>query len=376
MKSVRCKAKLRLCVARGVIASPPIERSKKKVSDMRSQVRRSERKAPRETTAPAARSPRAAKPKQADTADVTPLPKRDPVRTRRVLVVDDDVVTRRALEGLLTKRGFEVVTTRSGEEAWAVLQKDDAPRLAIIDWMMPGMDGVELCRKLRHSGKGEYTYILMLTGRRAAQDVVDGLKSGADDYLRKPFNLDELHARLQTAQRIVTLQERLRRQATVDELTRVMSRSAVFDVLRREWSKAKRDSKPLAVILGDVDHFKNVNDSYGHIFGDSVLRHVAHLLSTHVRPYDAVGRYGGEEFLIVLPGCSPSDAVAIAERARKVVAENPIVTSSGPVPVTISLGVASIDSHADSVDQLITRADEALYRAKRAGRNRTARTIR
>ncbi|MGZ9002332.1 MAG: GGDEF domain-containing response regulator [Burkholderiales bacterium] len=294
----------------------------------------------------------------------------DPL-ARRILVVDDDLIMRRTLETVLRRRGFDVVTADAGEQAYKILQQDDAPRVAIVDWMMPGMDGVELCRKLRDSASSRYTYILMLTGRRESQDVIDGLHAGADDYMRKPFNVDELHARVQTAQRLVTVHEQLRRKAEIDELTGLLSRSAVLELLRRGLALASREGTPLSVILGDVDHFKEVNDRHGHAFGDVVLRDVAKRLYTRLRPYDAVGRYGGEEFLLVLPGCAAVHAFGVAERVRASIADTSVSSPSGPVPVTISLGVATSTGRETSPDALIDAADKALYQAKTAGRNRT-----
>ncbi|MGZ9005735.1 MAG: GGDEF domain-containing response regulator [Burkholderiales bacterium] len=292
----------------------------------------------------------------------------------RILVVDDDAVTRVTLERLLTKRGCEVATAKDGLEAYEILHRDDAPKLAIVDWMMPGMDGLELCRKLRESGKAHYTYLVMLSGRREKEDFITGLQSGADDYVRKPYDIDELHARMMAAQRLVMVQEQLRNRANIDELTGILSRAAILDLLRREMSHASRDGSALSVVMADLDNFKQVNDTYGHVFGDAVLRRVAKLLGARLRPYDAVGRYGGEEFLLVLPGCNAAAALDVAERVRLNVASESIMSTTGPVKATVSLGIATLDGHSNEVtaDELILAADNALYRAKRGGRNRAA----
>jgi diguanylate cyclase (GGDEF)-like protein len=288
----------------------------------------------------------------------------------KILVADDDAITRLTLKMLLSKRGYDVITACDGDEAYKLLQQDDAPRLAILDWMMPGLDGVELCRKLRESGVAPYTYIVMLSGKCEKEDFIAGLEAGANDYVKKPYDIDELDARMQAAQRIVTLQDDLRSKANDDELTGVSSRGAIIEVLRRGLAHALRDGKPLSVIFVDLDNFKRVNDTHGHPVGDAVLREVSRLLGAQLRAYDAVGRYGGEEFLIVLPGCASANALEVAERVRRAVAEKPVNTTAGQVAMTISLGVATTGGQSVGPDELIQAADKALYWAKRAGRNR------
>src|SRR5919106_835983 len=182
----------------------------------------------------------------------------------RVLVVDDDAITRLTLGTLLTKRGYEVLTATNGDDAYSLLQRDDAPKLAIVDWMMPGLNGIELCRKLRESGRAQ-TYIVMLSGRREKEDFIAGLDAGADEYVRKPFDIDELHARMRSAQRIIAIQEELRSKAYEDDLTGLFNRAGILEILRRELAHAARDGKPLSVLLADLDKFKNVNDTYGHL---------------------------------------------------------------------------------------------------------------
>jgi len=288
----------------------------------------------------------------------------------RILVADDDAITRLTLTSLLTKRGYEVVTAVNGDEAYKLLQQDDAPRLAILDWMMPGLDGLELCRKLRESGRAAYTYVVMLSGRREKQDFIAGLDAGADTYVSKPFDIDELHARMRAAQRIVAHQEELRNKAHEDELTSTFNRAGIIEILRRDLTHAQRDAKPLSLLMVDLDKFKNVNDTHGHLVGDAVLREVSKLLGSRLRTYDALGRYGGEEFLIVLPGCGLENALEVAARVRFSVAAAPVSTSAGPVAMTVSVGVAVSDKPPLELDALIFAADQALYRAKQGGRNR------
>jgi two-component system cell cycle response regulator len=295
----------------------------------------------------------------------------------RVLIADDDAVSRRLLANMLTNCGYEVVAASDGDEAWKLLEQPNAPRLAILDWMMPGRTGPGVCRELRNLKREPYTYVLLLTARTEKQDVVEGMDSGADDYVTKPFDSQELQVRLRAGRRILDLQtelvaarEALREQATRDPLTCVWNRYAILDTLSREANRARRESSPLAVIMADLDHFKRVNDTYGHLAGDSVLREAARRMQACVRAYDYVGRYGGEEFLIVLPGTSAGHAVQLAERLRMAVSSEPIVAGSDPLNVTASLGVTATE-HADAVPETLIRvADDALYRAKEAGRNR------
>jgi two-component system, cell cycle response regulator len=288
----------------------------------------------------------------------------------KILVVDDNAELRLIIEALLTQHGWEVVTATNGDEAYAFLQKDDAPPLAIVDWMMPGMSGPELCRKLRESDETGRTYILMLTGRRETDDMVTALDSGADDFIAKPFNVDELQARLRAAQRLIIQREQLRTQANIDELTGILNRAAIRETLSRALEQASRENTAVSVVVCDADRFKQVNDAYGHPVGDAVLRGLAKRLRAVLRPNDAVGRYGGEEFLIVLPGSWLENAMAVAKRLRENVCGEPLQTSAGLLPMTVSLGVASGNGDNLTLDNLISEADQALYLAKQRGRNR------
>jgi two-component system cell cycle response regulator len=299
----------------------------------------------------------------------------------RILVADDDCVTQRLLEGLLRNWGDEVVAVADGLAAWKVLDSDAAPRLAILDWMMPGLDGLEICERLRRFDGRPYTYVLLLTSRAQGDDLIRALEAGADDYLTKPVNHSELRARLQTGRRILGLmeqllaaQEEVKRKASHDALTETWTRGAVLEILTRELSHGGREGAPLSIIMADLDHFKRINDNLGHLTGDAVLHEAAGRLRAELRGSDWIGRYGGEEFLIVLPGCDLADGVRTAERLREAIAAGPFQTPEGPVWMTISLGVTATDGkRPPPLNHVLHAADAALYRAKHAGRNRVER---
>src|SRR5438477_2580900 len=231
---------------------------------------------------------------------------------RKILIADDDKLSRRLLQNTLEKSGYEVLAVEDGAAAGQILSQPDAPRLALLDWMMPGLNGVDVVRAVRLQSDAPYVHMILLTSRQSKEDIIAGLESGADDYLTKPFNPEELRARLRTGERILHLEdslvkarEEMRFKATHDALTCLWNRGMILDLLQREITRVRREGKDGAVtiVLGDVDHFKKVNDSYGHGVGDEVLREVGCRLTDSVRSYDSVSRYGGEEFLIVLSGC-------------------------------------------------------------------------
>ncbi len=293
-----------------------------------------------------------------------------------VLIADDDVVSRRLLEVTLSHAGYQVTVAANGAEALRVLEESEGPRLAVLDWMMPELDGVDVCRAVRKLASERYIYIILLTVKEQRAEIVEGLESGADDYITKPFDLDELKARLRAGKRILKLQEQLvatrdelRVRATHDSMTGLLNREAILDVLKNELARTAR-AGTLSIILGDIDHFKRVNDTHGHPAGDLVLQEAARRMQAAVRTYDSVGRYGGEEFLIVSPGCGVSEAVEQANRVRMRTADEPIVVPGGSVAVTISLGVAATASDANQMSDLLRAADQALYAAKNNGRNR------
>ncbi|MGH9426860.1 MAG: GGDEF domain-containing response regulator [Terriglobia bacterium] len=293
------------------------------------------------------------------------------------MIAEDDRVSRAILKLNLEKWGYEVVVCSDGLQAWDELQKPEAPRMAILDWMMPGMDGIQVCQAVRERIQQPYVYILLLTAKSLKQDLLTGLNAGADDYLTKPMDPQELELRLRAGRRILDLQseliaarEGLHIQATQDSLTGVSNRRAVLDALQSELFRAVRQHAPLGVILADMDHFKSVNDTHGHAAGDTVLREAASRMVAALRPYDRLGRYGGEEFLIVAPGCSLDEAVGVAERLRLALLAEPVQTGRGAIEISGTFGVTSsvCFNHVDA-EALIQAADEALYQAKASGRN-------
>jgi diguanylate cyclase (GGDEF)-like protein len=299
----------------------------------------------------------------------------------RVLVAEDDAMFRRILQSWLENWGYRVMIAEDGARAWEILQHEVPPQLLILDWMMPAINGLELCRKVRDRNQVPYQYILLATAKDAKQDLVRGLEAGADDYLTKPFDKSELQARLRACNRILTLQddqirahEQLRFQATHDTLTGVWNRGAILEMLRRELERASRSKTATGLLMLDIDHFKNINDTYGHLIGDAVLKEVTQRTMKAVRGYDSVGRYGGEEFVIVLPGCSREQIDHSAERIRSAVDNGPIVVNDSKVSVTVSIGAAvtTVAKHGFISDtEMLAAADSALYRAKKIGRNRT-----
>ncbi len=304
----------------------------------------------------------------------------------RILIAEDDAISRRLLDAVLTNWDYEVLATHEGIEAWEMLSDDDPPNLAIIDWMMPGLDGVEICKRVRAMGerRGRYTYLILLTAKGQTQDIIEGMKAGADDYIIKPFEAGELKVRLRAARRVLDLeakllsvQDALRHQAMTDSLTGLWNRPAIFELLRKELARSKRDRSPVALIVVDIDHFKRVNDTYGHDGGDVVLRKVAETLRSNLRDYDFIGRHGGEEFLIVMPGCDVENAAARVDGIRAMVENAKIALSKASVSVTVSMGVATnAQLGTDEFDFLMHAADSAMYLAKDRGRNRVEVAVR
>jgi diguanylate cyclase (GGDEF)-like protein len=298
---------------------------------------------------------------------------------KKILIAEDDPISRRLLEVFLNRWGYDVAVAASGTEALDLLDQIDAPRLAVLDWMMPGLEGVQVCRKIRERKDRPYVYILLLSARAQKEDLLLGLESGADDYLTKPFDAPELRARLHVGQRILQLQDGLMAagaellfRATHDSLTGISNRGVILDILRREHSRQVREGGSFGIVLLDVDHFKSVNDTYGHLRGDTVLQEVVRRVTSTVRAYDTVGRYGGEEFLIVAPSSGAEGILRLSERVRLAIEATPIKTDAGEISVTVSLGLA-VSSEAAPLDPelMLSTADEALYRAKADGRNRS-----
>jgi two-component system cell cycle response regulator len=295
----------------------------------------------------------------------------------RILIADDEPVSLRMLEKTLQRAGYQVTAVRNGREAVEELCRSEGPRLALLDWMMPEFDGPAVCREVRNQRGQRHVHLVLLTSKNSKQDVVTGLASGADDYLIKPFDPEELKARLHTGLRILQLEdnllearEEMRYKATHDALTSLLNRGTIVELLARELTRTRREDACTIAVLGDLDHFKLVNDTHGHLVGDEVLREVARRLLGSVRSYDFVGRYGGEEFLLVLNNCETKMSMQRAEEIRNAVCRSPIFTSRGPMSVTVSVGViASRGRDLQTVEELLRDADRALYSAKAAGRN-------
>jgi len=290
----------------------------------------------------------------------------------RILVVEDSKLDRHRVTECLKAWHLEFATVGDGAEAWSLLQNSHPPDLVLLDWMLPGIEGLELCRKIRTLGvNGTYIYTVMLTARNKKADLLTAMAAGADDYLTKPVDPSELRAKILVGKRIIELQQSLKFAATHDFLTRLLNRAEIMSGLRRELSRSERQNKPIALVMADIDHFKQINDSLGHAAGDLVLKEVASRLQSDLRAYDLAGRYGGEEFLLVLPGCGTAVAGRRADEIRGLIAKDAVITTFAQVPVTLSMGIAGTDTlQTASLEDLLQHADEALYKAKKNGRNR------
>jgi two-component system cell cycle response regulator len=294
----------------------------------------------------------------------------------RVLVAEDDASSRFRLESALRAWGYHVTSVADGRQAIAALSQADGPSLAVLDWSMPEANGLEVCQAIRSDPDGRYVYAILLTSHDRDEDVIAGFDAGADDYVTKPFNTKELRARVRSGARIVQLQnqlvaahEELREKAMYDPLTGLLTRGAFFEISDHEFARAKRSRTPLSIVMADIDHFKSINDRFGHPGGDDVLREVARRLQSTFRQEDAVGRYGGEEFVVLAVGCEGPDADGLAERFRQAVQRDPFAIRAEWLDVTTSVGVVT-GTAADDVQELVRAADEALYSAKTSGRNR------
>jgi diguanylate cyclase (GGDEF)-like protein len=295
----------------------------------------------------------------------------------KILVADDDLISRKLLAGLLAKWGYETEIFDNGLDAERALLAQGAPQLAILDWMMPGLDGLQVVRSLREANTPAYSYVLLLTSKGQKEDILAGLDAGADDYLKKPVDPDELRARLRVGERIVDLQRRLvcaletsEYRATHDFLSGLLNRGAILELIARELERWKREQTGFSICIADVDHFKSINDRYGHLVGDEVLKQLSLRMRSVLRSYDALGRYGGEEFLILAPHCTAAEAARIAERLRYSVASESMRIDQFEIPITVSLGVSTVSPANSDIAALLRVADAALYLAKSNGRNR------
>lgn len=296
----------------------------------------------------------------------------------RILLAEDSKLYRHLISNCLKEWEFEFMVAHDGTAAWELMESAWAPTLAILDWVLPGITGLELCQKIRlRTQADQYVYTIVLTAKNQRQDLLNAMEAGADDFLSKPFDPPELKARLLAGRRIILLQreliaarESLRFAATHDSMTSLMNRGETIAFLRREVARARREQRPVGIVLGDLDHFKRVNDTFGHSAGDAVIKEVSHRLRGGLRVYDGVGRYGGEEFLLILPGCDLGAAVQRADAIRQSIEKDAIVTPQGDLTATMSMGVTIADCESDSsIEALLERADDALYLAKKNGRN-------
>ncbi len=299
----------------------------------------------------------------------------------RILIAEDDLTSRTILAAVLAKHDYEPLVVEDGSSAWAAMQEADAPNLAILDWEMPGMSGLEVCRRIRENPTANPPYIIILTGRDKKEDIVIGLDAGANDYISKPYNDKELQARVRVGRRMVILQtelleakDALAHEATHDPLTGALNRRAIFNGLERELKRVERNRSALSIGLCDIDHFKKVNDTYGHQVGDDVLRGFIQTLRDNIRSYDLVGRYGGEEFLVIAPDSTGTDNEGFYELLRERIAEFRTVTPSGEIGITMSIGVAGAGA-CSTPDTMLAAADAALYQAKAEGRNKVVHVI-
>jgi two-component system cell cycle response regulator len=291
----------------------------------------------------------------------------------KILVVDDNQDNIKMVSDMIQIIGHDPIPASSGYEALDILAQQRIP-FAIVDWMMPEMDGIELIHRIRAQFSERYMYIIMLTARNSGDDVATGLESGADDYVSKPFPVREMRARINSGIRLIERQEKLmdslelmENLATRDHLTKLYNRRRFSELA----TDALKTHNTASLFMLDLDHFKKVNDDYGHPTGDKVLRHVASICAEEIDTEGILGRYGGEEFIGLLPNFTKEQALTLTEGLRQAIESNPVQLTVERLSVSASLGVATmVDGNAESLTDLVRRADAALYRAKRAGRNR------
>jgi two-component system chemotaxis response regulator CheY len=303
----------------------------------------------------------------------------------KILIADDDAVTRRLLRDAIEKWGYEAVEARDGAEALSALERSGA-KLLVLDWNMPGLDGIELCRRVRANEALGYVYIVLLTVKDRKQDVILALEAGADDHVSKPFDRNELKARVKAGERVLCLEralmaendglkstnERLEALVHVDALTGIGNRRALFEAIEKVHHRFTRYGEHYGVAMCDIDHFKSYNDRYGHLAGDKALRAVADAMKRSLRVSDEIFRFGGEEILLLTPKPSPQGMTFFAERLRYAVEQAGIVhegAAAGVLTVSCGATATSAKDVASRWEDVLQRADQALYQAKAAGRN-------
>ena len=303
----------------------------------------------------------------------------------KILIAEDDSGTRSILKKIAEEHGYETIEAKNGYDACKIFKKENADiYIAIIDWLIPEIDGIKFCKYIRNSCVEHYVYVLFLTSKRNIEDIVKGLDAGGDDYMTKPFSRREFIARIRVARRFVDLEhslseanKELKILATTDSLTGMLNRRCLMERLKNEIFRAAREKKSCCLIMIDIDHFKMVNDTLGHKAGDKVLVEIAARIMAELRPYDVVGRYGGEEFLIGIPCADVKKGMNVAERIRVSIFKKPFQAGSDKeLKITASLGVTSVIPITDEdnveliLDAIIGDVDKALYMAKESGRNR------
>jgi two-component system, cell cycle response regulator len=308
------------------------------------------------------------------------LPNNPSENNTAILIAEDDLTARNILAGITRKWGFTPITVIDGRAAWEILQEENCPRLAILDWVMPEMDGLEVIRRVRAQMTDQPPYIILLTSKDEKGDIISGLETGANDYIKKPFDQEELYARIRVGQRTIELQTKLLKTqytlshlATHDPLTGILTRRAILEQLAKEISRSDRhkdctNCKSLSIGYLDIDHFKQINDVYGHQVGDEILKKFVDILASQLRAYDSFGRLGGDEFLVIAPGTATENCLHLFERLAKSISLSRIVTGPGVVTITVSIGVVCVGIE-DGLDKLLDAADSAMYQAKRQGGN-------
>ncbi len=311
----------------------------------------------------------------------------------KILIASQEQASLATISRLLAFFPHEIVTAATGKQAWKILSREDRPQVAVLDWRLPGLNGLELCRRLRATAPqakqldfetilhnpvqdAKYTYLIILSQNTQKEDIVTGFEAGADDFIIKPFNDEELQARVRAGIRIIELQNslleaqrKLRILARTDELTSILNRRAILENISTEIDRAVRENGLLSLAILDIDHFKQVNDAFGHDAGDMVLTECVRRIQSIIRSYDLLGRFGGEEFIFILPGASPEEARQVCERVRAEIGNRPFPLDQSTISLTVSQGLA-FWNRADSLDALIKKADTALFKAKHQGRDR------
>lgn len=301
----------------------------------------------------------------------------------KILVVDDNALQRQIIEKpLSTIDGYEVIALDNVKAAKKMLQQDETVRFVITDWVMPDIDGLTFVRWIRSANLTGYVYVILLTSREDPGDIEDGLNAGADDYIKKPCHPKELLARVAVGKRILNLEEnlrnaseRLKRQVLIDDLTELKNRRAIYQIGRQEIGRANRDESPLSVLFLDIDKFKNINDTYGHLAGDEALRLTAHLLQENIREYDMAGRWAGDEFIVLLPNTNAEEATDLGARVLQAFNRSAMLLKNGnKIVLNVSIGLHTWmpgTTALPDMDVLVKLADEAMYKAKQSGGNRT-----